>query len=61
MWQNRKSENRNSTEQKTALMPENLFLRPRKQNKVRHEQSEELREIKLKSEETFNISTDSVL
>lgn len=49
MWQNRKSENRNSTEQKTALMPENLLLRPRKQNKVRHEQGEELREIKLKS------------
>ncbi len=39
----------NSTEQKTALMPENLFLRPRKQNKVRHEEGEGLRETKLKS------------
>lgn len=32
----------------TALMPEILFLRPRKQNKVGHEQGDELREVKLK-------------
>lgn len=50
-----KSENRNFTEQKTQHQS---VFKAKKQNKVSHEQGEELCGIKL--EETLNVSTDTV-
>ncbi len=48
--ENQKTETPQSKKQKqkiqTASMPENLYLRPRKEKKVPQEQSEELHELK---------------